>query len=1008
MRMPPLPSCFLTLPPPNRLSEEDWMRCLRQWRCFAMIRITTNALMQWQSAAQTCRTLSQLADEAMALACARAVEDEVQRSGGFPVDQAGKMAGFCAIAMGKWGGEELNYSSDIDVVFMHNATNQACQPLPAQFTPPAETLANTHPFWLAWQQATQVQAPPDQALAQNKPDASASTTQKTGEALCQAIARRVVRLLNAHTTEGQVFRVDSDLRPLGKGGPLACSLGFAHHYYHHQGREWERLALLKARVVCAPPALAHTFETLRTQFVYRQYSDWGMLEGAALIKADIDRNAKNHQTDLKLGQGGIRENEFWVQAQQLVHGGRHPSLRTTNHQQALQTLQTLQLAPAALVEQASLDYWHLRLMEARVQMLHAKQTHRLPTDALSLYGVLHPMPRLNAPTEAARTTPQQQQIQGLQHLQSTQTATSQRFISLFGDIQELQSMRHAPWQETWREMWQTKVGPEGRRAKLGAKLAVAEGSEGKSSEQSGSEGKSGSGSKSSEQNGSGSGSKSSEQNGSGSRSEGKSSEQNGSGGKSSEQNGSGSGSKSSEQNGSGKKEETAQRRGKGLPNTARQQSSLHQADRLFQDLMNSREGERCTAKLAHILNQPPVYAHGQGVLQHWLALLEGFGSRNALYTMLAAQPKMVAWVGRIFQDGGAYANVLQRHPQFLESFMSLAQADQRVHARLTDLAQEHNQEQSFLLAIQEAHAHGVLQALNTYLNHLKVLFANPTSTSPKQPNLPLSAHRSMLSQLADATIQASTQFCRRQLTERSASPNTPPSTQGFCVLAMGKLGSSELRFGSDLDLVFVHDGQAEPASGSEASVFYRKLAQRISNLLTAPTHLGKLYQLDHRLRPFGTRSVLVPSLQNYRGFLQGSASGHAEMWNFMAFTRMRPVAGDLALGKALLHEVDTAWQQFPITQGDIATQAQQIALRLSAANQALHARKDVHLKHHPGAMIAFEFLRQTQILQAFKQQRGWQIPPDSSLVASLRPGYRLLAENRRMAEGTRPACRPSL
>ncbi len=93
-----------------------------------------------------------------------------------------------------------------------------------------------------------------------------------------------------------------------------------------------------------------------------------------------------------------------------------------------------------------------------------------------------------------------------------------------------------------------------------------------------------------------------------------------------------------------------------------------------------------------------------------------------------------------------------------------------------------------------------------------------------------------------------------------------------------------------------------------------------------------------------------------------------------------------------MQEVDAAWQQFPIAQGEIASQAQQIALRLSVANNAQKASHHVHLKYHPGAMTAFEFLRQAQILQDFKQRVGWKIPADSPLVGALRPGYHVLSE----------------
>jgi glutamine synthetase adenylyltransferase len=197
-----------------------------------------------------------------------------------------------------------------------------------------------------------------------------------------------------------------------------------------------------------------------------------------------------------------------------------------------------------------------------------------------------------------------------------------------------------------------------------------------------------------------------------------------------------------------------------------------------------------------------------------------------------------------------------------------------------------------------------------------------------------------------------------------------------------------MRFGSDLDLVFVYREQGTTAKGRSHYEFYTKLAQRIGTLLTAPTQFGKLYDLDHRLRPFGSKGVLVPSLSAYRSFLlPGEASG-ADVWNFQAFTRIRTVCGDAALGDALIAAIAEAWEQRRLSPSAVGCAVWEM-LNLLVEQNARGRRGDgpvVPLKFAVGGMIGYEFLQQAYFLCDRRPGCGWTAPTPREIMERLEPG----------------------
>lgn len=286
---------------------------------------------------QTLREMSRLAE-----ICVRAAldvaEKEVGERFGAPsgaADGDAAKASAVVIAFGKLGGEELNYSSDIDLTFMYSNEGE---------TQGKNSVSNQQYF------------------------------SKLAEKCIDALAR--------HTDQGHLFRVDMRLRPMGSKGPLVSSLDAHLYYYESFGEWWERQALLKARPVAGDKELANRFLGEIRPFVYPKYIDHRGIRELQALKRRIERRvdmAGLTRTEVKLGRGGIRDIEFTVQFQQLLNGGKHPELRGTNTLAALKALERVGAISQAECESLVEAYLFLRRLENRLQIMQNRQLHVLPS-----------------------------------------------------------------------------------------------------------------------------------------------------------------------------------------------------------------------------------------------------------------------------------------------------------------------------------------------------------------------------------------------------------------------------------------------------------------------------------------------------------------------------------------------------------------------------------------------------------------------------------------------------
>ena len=323
----------------GELTETDLMRRLRELKREAHVLIALGDLSGEANAEKTVRRLSRLADRCVG-AAVRFLLRQAHDSGKLALPDPAepeKGSGWIVLGMGKLGANELNFSSDIDLIVFFDST------------------------------------------------APAITDQYESADLFVRMTRQLVRILQDRTEHGYVFRTDLRLRPDPGSTPLAIPVEGALHYYESRGQNWERAAMIKARPVAGDLKAGEAFLAELRPYVWRKYLDYAAIADVHSIKRQIhahkgfsDIAVRGH--NVKLGRGGIREIEFFVQTQQLIAGGRFPELRGRETVGTLETLAERGWITPEAAETLTRQYWFLRDVEHAIQIVADEQAHALPED----------------------------------------------------------------------------------------------------------------------------------------------------------------------------------------------------------------------------------------------------------------------------------------------------------------------------------------------------------------------------------------------------------------------------------------------------------------------------------------------------------------------------------------------------------------------------------------------------------------------------------------------------
>ena len=720
------------------VSEEAAMARLRAHRQREMLRIAWRDLASGAPVEAVLRELSDLADAAITAAVNWSATQLAARHG-HPHDENGEHQEMVVLAMGKLGGGELNFSSDIDLVFLY----------PAAGATDGERAIDNEQFFVR-------------------------------------LGQRVVRLLDAVTAEGFVYRVDMRLRPFGSSGPLAVSFDAFENYLQQHGRDWERYAYVKARAVTGTAAAQSVFDDVLRPFVYRRYLDYGVFRSLRDMKTMIEQEVARRELDdnVKLGPGGIREIEFITQCFQLVRGGNDPGLRTASLLKVLPRLAQRRCLDESPVAALMAAYAFLRRLENRLQMLGDRQTHELPTDALARRRIALAM---DCPGWDALVTA----------LAAHRAQVQQQFREIvFASAEEpgAADEQASPWAALWNAPDASDAQAVLRDAGIEAEAAAA----------------------------------------------------------------------------------------------------------ILERLVNLRHGalyrrmdepsrQRLDVVMPAMLAALTTVTAPAACFERLQSIIEAIGRRSAYLALLGENPAALTRLLDIVDRSGFLAAQLATWPMLLDELL-----DDRL-LKTTPTREQFHEDLNLRLAAQEI---GDLEGRLNALREFQRVCTFRVAIAEIIGALPLMKVSDRLTDIAELALGFALDMAWQELVGRHGEPccRDPQSGDirgtGFAIIGYGKLGGLELGYGSDLDIVFVHDDSGEDSHTDgdrplENAVFFARLARRIIHFLSIQTTSGMLYEIDTRLRPSGQSGLLVTSLSA----LERYQREEAWTWEHQALLRARAVAG---------------------------------------------------------------------------------------------------------------------
>ncbi len=731
----------------------------------------------------------------------RGAERQVAERHGVVRDRQGRAQRLVVLGLGKLGGGELNFSSDIDLILAFDEEGSSDGP--------------------------------------RSLDASAYFT-RVGQAL--------VSLLADHDVDGYVYRVDLRLRPFGSAGRLALSFAAMEQYYQREGRDWERYAWIKARVVAGDRiAGARLLDTLRP-FVYRRYLDYGAFAGLREMKGLIDAEVarKDLAGNLKLGPGGIREIEFIVQLAQLIRGGREPSLRARGLLEALAACEQRGFIPLDRARALREAYLFLRRVENRAQMFADEQTHALPDDAWARARIALALGFADADALEAAMARQR-------------GAVAEEFAALMavearGDAQRTQ----AQWDDWWRTL------ANGGQADAAA-LAAA---------------------------------------------------------------------------------------GFDPP-----QAVIAELESLLGSVayrnMSNRSRERLDRVMPAVLATAAAQADALACLTRLLRLVQAVVRRSVYLALLDEQPAALRRLSGVFAASAFLAERVIAHPLLLDELF-----DDRVDVAAWSREEIESDLSRRLQALGEIDAEAEIEQIQ----EVRQAAAFRVGLAFLAGRLDAVASARALSELAEIVLAAVLRMAERDLVAAHGRfRERAGEGTGLAIVAYGSFGGAELGFGSDLDLVFVHDGEAaqgesDGARPLDAQRYYARLAQRIVHLLGVLTRAGRLYEVDVRLRPDGSKGMLVLGIAAYEAYQRE----RAWTWELQALVRARALAGDVGLMRRFAQLRD----ELLVLPRDAAVTAAEV-IDMRARWRSERDRSDARhfdLKQGAGGLVDIEFLLQALVL----------------------------------------------
>jgi glutamate-ammonia-ligase adenylyltransferase len=719
-------------------ASDDVKAALRRFRNRYMVHVLWREVHGLADLDETLTSLSSLADRMLEIA-AREAERELEPRFGVARNAAGAKVPLVILGMGKLGGNELNFSSDIDIVFLYPEDGE---------TDGARRV---------------------------------STQEYFGR-----LSRQVIALLDEPTADGFVFRIDTRLRPFGDSGPPVISFAALESYLLQHGRNWERYAYVKARVVGPSPGehvVADLHRNLIQPFVYRRYIDYGVFaslrEMYAMIAAEVEK--RELQDNVKLGPGGIREAEFVVQSLQLVRGGSAPELQSRELQKVLPLLvndRGLSADGAAALRDG---YRFLRRVENFIQAMRDRQAHDLPADEIGRARLALAMG-----------------YDDWQTLRADIDAHRDLIAEQFARVAFREHSEDEPFARRAERAWNGRATEDEWTALL-------------------------------------------------------------------------------EERGAEDAQGIARRLVAFANEAATRQLDTESRERLRRFIPNM------------LLEVARARRRGKA-LTRTLAIIERILRRSAYLSLLNENPGALARLVDLCARSAYIADQIARYPVLLDELL-----DARFYSAdvtKADLAADLGER----LAEGQDDAELRMQVITQFQRSTMFRIA----VADCNDKLPIMKVSDALTWLAEAVLEESLRAAWADMVERHGLPRYVVDgvvhTAGFGIIGYGKLGGLELSYGSDLDIVFLHDscGTKQETDGDKPidnGLFFSRLVRRLVHFLTTQTGTGQLYEIDTRLRPEGGKGLLVTSTEAFERYQELNAW----TWEHQALLRARPVAGSSAI-----------------------------------------------------------------------------------------------------------------
>ena len=790
-------------------SVGDVQSQLRRFRHRFMLHVLWREVFGLANLDETLASLSLLADRLLD-AASRYAERTLSPRYGVIRDSVGDKVPLVVLGMGKLGGRELNFSSDIDLIFLYPEAGE---------TDGAKQISAQEYFG--------------------------------------RLVRQVIALLDETTVDGFVFRIDTRLRPFGESGPPVVSFDALESYLLQHGRDWERYAYVKARIVGPDPGDVVTedlYRNLIQPFVYRRYIDFGVFESLrdmhAMISAEVKR--RDLKNNVKLGPGGIREAEFVVQSLQLVRGGSEPALQSRELQRVLPLLVSERGLSEESAKKLRDGYRFMRRLENFIQAMRDRQTHDLPADEADCARLCLAM--------------------GYADWDSLSAAIDVHRGAISAQFEEVAFRERAvetPLRQQVERAWKSSVDEASWVAIL-------------------------------------------------------------------------------EQEGVGNAAQVAATLVGFANDAATRQIDASSRDRLqrFIPLL--------VAEVAK--SERPSRA-----VSRTLAIVERILRRSAYLALLNENHGALARLVDLCARSHYIADQIARYPALLDELL-----DPRLYTDAVtraDLSAELEERLAGEADDSEARMQVIGQFQRSTMFRIAVADFNGY--------LPIMKVSDGLTWLAETVLEEALRVAWEDLAERHGVPtcqvNDVEREAGFGIIAYGKLGGLELSYGSDLDIVFLHDsrGARQSTDGDKSidnGLFFSRLVRRLVHFLTTQTGSGQLYDIDTRLRPDGRRGLLVTSTDAFERYQEDNAW----TWEHQALLRARAVAGSAAVAdefERIRRETLTGRVRRDKLREDVISMRQRMRKELDRSGD-----ETFDLKHGRGGIGDIEFLVQYLVLDQAEER----------------------------------------